>query len=68
MWTLVYKEVDNNPLAFTYKSLKDAQSAKQMVEDSDGGELFDENGNYDGCIELEWCHLISGKLIEPTEL
>lgn len=64
VWTLVYKESDSNPLAFTYTSKEDAIAAKHMVEDSDGDELIDSQGNVDGCIEIEWCYLIYGKLID----
>lgn len=68
VWTLVYKEEDSKPLAFSYKSEKDALLAKLMVEDSDGGEILDDNGNVEGYIVLEWCYLINGKLIESSSL
>lgn len=39
-WTVVYKVKECEPSAFTYTSEKDAISAKQMVEDANGGELL----------------------------
>lgn len=64
VWTVVYKEKNMEPIAFTYTSEDDANQAKQMIEDSNGGEMVDESGNYSGTVELEWCYLINGKLIE----
>jgi hypothetical protein len=46
-----------------FSSEKEAIEAKLMIEGSDGGELIDEHGNVDGCIKIEWCYLIKGKLI-----
>jgi len=66
VWTLVYKEVNGMPIAFSYSSEKDAKAAKLMVEDNDGCELIDEEGNAVGRIELEWCYLINGKLIDKS--
>ena len=66
-WTVVYKEKDGEVKAFTYTLFEDAEQAKQMIDDSNGGELIDEKGNYAGILELEWCHLINGKIIESKE-
>lgn len=65
-WTLIYKEKGTEPLVFTYTSEKDAVSAKLMVDDSNGGELIDGKGNVAGDVELEWCTLYEGKLIQSN--
>jgi hypothetical protein len=64
VWTLVYKEEDSKPLAFSYTSEKDALIAKSMVEESNGGEYLGDDGEVEGWITIEWCYLINGKLIE----
>ena len=64
VWTLVYKESDDTPLAFTYKNEKDARIAKSLVEDSDGDPTLDDQGFPNGRITIDWCYLIDGKLIE----
>lgn len=66
VWTFVYKEKGSNPKAFSYKSHKDALKVKSLFEENNGTELVDEHGNVIGYFELEWCHLIEGKLIEPV--
>jgi hypothetical protein len=63
IWTLVYKEEGDEPLAFSYTSNMEANVAYLMVVDSDGGELFDEHENVVGVTKIEWCYLIKGKLI-----
>lgn len=67
VWTLIYKEENCNPLAFIYYSEKDAKASKLMVEDSDGDEILDNDGNVEDYVRLEWCYLINGKLIEPND-
>jgi hypothetical protein len=61
--TLVYKEEGNDPKAYSFTSETEAIEAKLMIQGSDGGELIDEHGNVNGCIKIEWCYLIKGKLI-----
>ena len=63
-WTVVYKEEEGEVKAFTYTSFEEAKQAKQMVDDSDGGETVDEKGNYAGTIKLEWSYLVKGKIVE----
>lgn len=67
VWTLIYKEVNKEPVSFSYTLESDATSAKTMVEDANGGELFNEKGEVDGMFELEWCYLVNGKLIAPKK-
>lgn len=67
VWTVVYKDATDDPKSFTYTSEKDANEAKIMIEGSDGEDLINEKGEADGQIELEWCYLIEGKLIDGNK-
>lgn len=67
VWIVVYKEKAEAPKAYTYTSEKDADEAKMMIKGSDGGDLINEKGEVDGQIELEWCYLIEGKLIDNNK-
>ncbi|KON87377.1 hypothetical protein AF332_11440 [Sporosarcina globispora] len=58
IWTLVYKEKNEDPHAHSYTSESDALEAKEFILDADGGETFDGS-----IVEIEWCYLIQGKLI-----
>lgn len=67
VWTLVYKESEGTPLAFTYTNEKDANIAKSLVEECDGDITIDDQGFPNGRIQIEWCYLIRGKLIYEKE-
>jgi hypothetical protein len=68
IWTLVYKEKGGEPLAFSYKSEKDANLAKLMVEESEGQEIINDSGEIEGYLSYEWIYLINGKLIESSSM
>ena len=65
-WTVVYEEKDKEAKAYSYTLLEDAKQVKQMIEDNNGGELLDGKGNFAGTLDIEWCYLIEGKLIESV--
>lgn len=64
IWTLAYKEKDSEPLAFSYDSEKEALLAKSLVDESNGSETINDQGQIDGYIEIEWCYLIHGHIIK----
>lgn len=65
IWTLVYKDKDQDtPLTFSYTSEPEAKKAKRLIEESNGEKLVDEHDNVVGHNEVEWCYLLSGKLID----
>lgn len=64
IWTLVYKEFGKDPIAFSYDSESEAKKAKTMVEDADGGDLYNETNQPVEVFQLDWVYLIEGKFIE----
>ncbi|MFI8649497.1 hypothetical protein ACIGJL_05925 [Bacillus velezensis] len=64
MWTVVYKDHDEEPMAFSYYSKTDAEIAKQTIEKSNGTHLVNEKEEVVGYIHLDWVYLIQGRLIK----
>ncbi|MCI3197760.1 hypothetical protein GXP75_19230 [Bacillus sp. HU-1818] len=64
VWTVVYKDHDEEPKSYSYYSKSDAETAKQAIEKSNGTQLVNEKEEVVGHIHLDWVYLIQGRLIK----
>lgn len=65
VWTVVYKEKNGEPKAYSYLGERSAMEAKKMVDESNGTSVFNEQEEFQEVIEIEWSYVIQGKLITP---
>ncbi|KXZ22439.1 hypothetical protein P4T89_12455 [Bacillus nakamurai] len=64
VWTVVYKDHDEEPRAYSYYSKIDAETAKLTIEKSNGTQLVNEKEEVVGHIHLDWVYLIQGRLFK----
>ncbi|MEC2307752.1 hypothetical protein [Bacillus atrophaeus] len=64
VWTVVYKDHDEEPRAYSYYSKIEAETAKLMIENSNGTQLVNGKEEVVGRINLDWVYLIPGRLFK----
>ncbi|PSA89267.1 hypothetical protein C6370_20045 [Bacillus atrophaeus] len=64
VWTVVYKDHDEVPMAYSYYSKIEAETAKLTIENSNGTQLVNGKEEVVGRINLDWVYLIPGRLFK----